>query len=83
MSRSRWPFVGTDAVEWLYDFDFFTRAEVRLAIFDYIETLYNPSRLHSTINYRGKIGRCSTSSGRVCDIEGRIGDCQLRQEVRW
>jgi transposase InsO family protein len=35
--------------EWLYHFDFHTREEARLAIFDYIETLYNRRRLHSAI----------------------------------
>jgi putative transposase len=31
------------------------RAEARTAIFDYIETFYNPIRLHSTLGYRSPI----------------------------
>jgi putative transposase len=30
---------------------FRTRAEARSAVFDYIETFYNPIRLHSTLGY--------------------------------
>ena len=36
----------------VYHFDFHTREEARLAIFDYIETFYNRRRLHSAIGYR-------------------------------
>ena len=28
-----------------------SRAEARTAVFDYIETFYNPLRLHSTLDY--------------------------------
>ena len=45
-------FFHTLKTEWLYHFDFFTREEARLAIFDYVETFYNPKRLHSTLGYR-------------------------------
>jgi transposase InsO family protein len=44
-------FFHTIKTEWLYHFDFHTRDEARLAIFDYIETFYNPKRLHSTIDF--------------------------------
>jgi putative transposase len=30
---------------------FRSRAEARTAVFDYIETFYNPIRLHSTLDY--------------------------------
>jgi putative transposase len=32
-----------------------SRAEARLAVFDYIETFYNPLRLHSTLDYMSPI----------------------------
>jgi transposase InsO family protein len=45
-------FFHTLKAEWIYHFDFTTREQARLAIFDYVEGFYNPSRLHSTLNYR-------------------------------
>ncbi len=32
-----------------------SRAEARTAVFDYIETFYNPHRLHSTLDYRSPV----------------------------
>jgi putative transposase len=32
-----------------------SRAEARTAVFDYIETFYNPLRLHSTLDYRSPV----------------------------
>ena len=34
---------------------FHTRAEARTGVFDYIETFYNPVRLHSTLDYASPI----------------------------
>jgi putative transposase len=34
---------------------FRSRAEARTAVFDYIETFYNPIRLHSTLGYLSPI----------------------------
>jgi putative transposase len=34
---------------------FRTRGEARSAVFDYIETFYNPTRLHSTLGYRSPV----------------------------
>jgi transposase InsO family protein len=45
-------FFHTLKAEWIYHFDFATREQARLAIFDYVEGFYNPTRLHSTLNYR-------------------------------
>ena len=45
-------FFHTLKTEWLYHFDFYTREEARLAIFDYIEIFYNRNRMHSAIDYR-------------------------------
>ena len=45
-------FFHTLKAEWIYHFDFATREQARLAIFDYVEVFYNPSRMHSTLNYR-------------------------------
>jgi transposase InsO family protein len=45
-------FFHTLKTEWLYHFDFHTREEARLAVFEYIEGFYNRTRLHSTIGYR-------------------------------
>ena len=44
-------FFDTLKTEWLYHFDFFTREEARLAIFDYVEAFYNRNRLHSSLDY--------------------------------
>ena len=44
-------FFHTLKTEWLYHFDFFTREEARLAIFDYVEVFYNRNRMHSSLDY--------------------------------
>jgi len=44
-------FFHTLKTEWLYHYRFCTRAQARLAIFDYIEGFYNRTRLHSTLGY--------------------------------
>ena len=41
--------------ELVYHHRFATRAEARTAIFDYIETFYNRTRLHSSLAYRSPI----------------------------
>jgi transposase InsO family protein len=41
--------------ELVYHRRFATRAEARTAIFDYIETFYNRSRLHSSLAYRSPL----------------------------
>ncbi len=38
--------------ELVYHHRFATRAQARTAIFDYIETFYNPTRLHSSLDYQ-------------------------------
>lgn len=45
-------FFHTLKAEWIYHFDFTTREQARLAIFDYVEGFYNPRRMHSTLGYR-------------------------------
>jgi putative transposase len=45
-------FFHTLKAEWIYHFDFVTREQARLAIFDYVEGFYNPTRLHSTLRYQ-------------------------------
>ncbi|MCW1916709.1 IS3 family transposase, partial [Luteolibacter sp. GHJ8] len=32
-----------------------TRAQARLMVFDYIETFYNPVRLHSSLGYQSPV----------------------------
>jgi transposase InsO family protein len=44
-------FFHTLKTEWLYHFDFFTREEARLSVFDYVEAFYNRNRLHSSLDY--------------------------------
>jgi putative transposase len=39
----------------LHRHSFRTRAEARSAVFDYIETFYNPIRLHSTLGYQSPV----------------------------
>jgi transposase InsO family protein len=45
-------FWSTLKTEWLHQQNFRTRQEARLAVFDYIETFYNPKRLHSSLGYQ-------------------------------
>ena len=44
-------FWSTLKTEWLHHRRFLTADQARLAIFDYIETFYNPKRLHSALGY--------------------------------
>ena len=48
-------FWSTLKTEWLQDKDFHTQQEAELAIFDYIETFYNPQRLHSALGYQSPV----------------------------
>ena len=48
-------FWSTLKYELVYHHRFATRAEVRTAIFDYIETFYNRLRLHSRLDYLSPI----------------------------
>jgi putative transposase len=48
-------FWSTLKTEWLHQQNFQTRAQARLAIFDYIETFYNPKRLHSALGYQSPV----------------------------
>lgn len=45
-------FFGTLKTELIYFTRFKTRADARLAIFEYIEVFYNRARLHSRLGYR-------------------------------
>lgn len=44
-------FFGTLKTELIYHEDYRTRAEARYSIFDYVETFYNKTRLHSKLGY--------------------------------
>jgi putative transposase len=48
-------FWSTLKTEWLHPQNFQTRREAELAIFDYIETFYNPKRLHSAVDYQSPV----------------------------
>jgi putative transposase len=48
-------FFHTLKTEWLYHHRFQSRDQARLFIFDYIESFYNRTRLHSTLGYRSPI----------------------------
>jgi putative transposase len=48
-------FWSTLKTEWLHAKDFRTIQEAELAIFDYIETFYNPRRLHSALGYQSPV----------------------------
>jgi transposase InsO family protein len=48
-------FWSTLKTECLYTKDFQTHYQARLAIFDYIETFYNPKRLHSALGYQSPV----------------------------
>jgi len=48
-------FWSTLKTEWLHRHHFRTQHQAQLAIFDYIETFYNPKRLHSALGYRSPV----------------------------
>jgi putative transposase len=48
-------FWSTLKTEWLHEKNFQTHRQARLAIFDYIETFYNPKRLHSALGYQSPV----------------------------
>ena len=48
-------FWSTLKTEWLHDKYFPTHQLARLALFDYIETFYNPKRLHSSLGYHSPV----------------------------
>jgi putative transposase len=55
-------FFHTLKTEWLYHYRFRTRDQARLFIFDYIETFYNRTRLHSALRYRSPLKYETVSS---------------------
>ena len=48
-------FWSTLKTEWLQQYDFQDQPAAELAIFDYIETFYNPKRLHSALGYQSPV----------------------------
>jgi len=48
-------FWSTLKTEWLHQTSFQTRQQAHAAIFDYIETFYNPKRLHSALGYHSPV----------------------------
>ena len=48
-------FWSTLKTEWLHQHSFQNQPEAELAIFDYIETFYNPKRLHSALGYQSPV----------------------------
>ncbi len=48
-------FWSTLKTEWLHDKNFPTHHAARSAVFDYIETFYNPKRLHSALGYHSPV----------------------------
>ena len=48
-------FWSTLKTEWLHQQHFQTPQEARTAVFDYIETFYNPKRLHSALGYQSPV----------------------------
>lgn len=48
-------FWSTLKTEWLHHRKFQSHQEARSAIFDYIETFYNPKRLHSALGYHSPV----------------------------
>lgn len=48
-------FWSTLKTEWLHQHAFQTRQQAHSAIFDYIETFYNPKRLHSALGYQSPV----------------------------
>ena len=50
--ESFWSALKTES---LHPQHFNTHHQARLALFDYIETFYNPKRLHSALGYRSPV----------------------------
>jgi putative transposase len=48
-------FWSTLKTEWLHQKNFQTHQQARSAVFDYIETFYNPKRLHSALGYQSPV----------------------------
>jgi putative transposase len=48
-------FWSTLKTEWLHQKKFQTHQEAHSAVFDYIETFYNPKRLHSALGYQSPV----------------------------
>ncbi len=48
-------FWSTLKTEWLHHKNFPTHQAARSAVFDYIETFYNPKRLHSALGYQSPV----------------------------
>jgi transposase InsO family protein len=48
-------FWSTLKTEWLHHQHFQNHDQARLAVFDYIETFYNPKRLHSALGYHSPV----------------------------
>jgi putative transposase len=48
-------FWSTLKTEWLHQKNLQTHQEARSAVFDYIETFYNPKRLHSALGYQSPV----------------------------
>jgi transposase InsO family protein len=48
-------FWSTLKTEWLHQHRFQNRQQAELAIFDYIETFYNPKRFHSALGYQSPV----------------------------
>jgi transposase InsO family protein len=48
-------FWSTLKTEWLHNEDFENHQQAQSAIFDYIETFYNPKRLHSALGYHSPV----------------------------
>jgi putative transposase len=48
-------FWSTLKTEWLHHKNFQSHQEARSAVFDYIETFYNPKRLHSALGYQSPV----------------------------
>ncbi len=58
-------FWSTLKYELVYHQRFATYAAARTAIFDYIETFYNRTRLHSSLAYRSPIAACEKTGWQV------------------
>ena len=53
-------FFSTIKTELLHQQRWHSLEQVKLALFDYIETFYNRRRLHSALNYESPLERCQS-----------------------
>ena len=76
-------FWSTLKTEWLHQQHFQTHHQAHSAIFDYIETFYNPKRLHSALGYLSPVDfeRINPMNNHEKSVSNKSG--QAQRFCRW